>query len=104
MRKFCLVGVLLLTLPAAAKAESCKDMFNGFADQMDRLATVFDKMKTDREVCAFSRSTAIPTQRRIVARIEAAHCPNSAGMLVHARESLQRAIASTAETCRKAGM
>jgi hypothetical protein len=104
MRKFCLIGVLLLALPAVAQADPCKDMFNGMADEMDKMAAAYDTMTTDRQICAYGRSTAIPTRQRIVAKIEASGCPNSGGQLQMMRESLRKSVANTGEACRKAGM
>ena len=37
MREICLGAVLLLTLFAAAQADSCKNIFNGFADDTTSL-------------------------------------------------------------------
>jgi hypothetical protein len=104
MRKFCLATIVLIALPAVAQAESCKEMFNGFAADMDRLAAAYEKMTTDREMCIYGRNTAIPTRRRVVDKIEASHCPNTAAMLQFSRDRMRETIATTDGACRKAGM
>ena len=104
MRIIRLAAVLLIMLPAAAQADSCNDMFNGFGADMDKLAAAYERMTTNREMCTYGRDNAIPTRRRIVNQIVASHCPNTAGPLKYSRDRLQQDIASTEDACRKAGM
>ncbi len=103
MRNSLVAGLLLLVCPVSVNAsEFCPDMFKGFADQMDRIASSYDHMKTDQEVCDFGRNTA----RKILATVQANQrkCNNGPGAVKFAQDSLQGWLSKTDEACRKAGM
>jgi hypothetical protein len=96
-----------MLLPAAADAsEACAAMFDRFADELDRIAASYDRMKTDREVCAFGRDTDIPTRRKILGEVEAnrGKCASGPAALNMARTQLEKAISETEVVCRRAGM
>ena len=107
MRKFLLIGVLLLTCPFAAQASDyCADVFDGFAAEMDRIAAAYDKMTTTRDVCTYGRNTTIPTVKRILATTESiqGRCRNGAGAVKFARDNMQKWATRVSQDCRKAGM
>jgi len=81
-------------------------MFDRFADELDRIAASYDRIKTDREVCTFGRDTDIPARRRILGEVEAnrSKCASGPAALNMARTQLQKAISDTEAVCRRAGM
>ena len=107
-------AVLLLFLISsicvrADASEFCDKMFNGFADEMDRIADSYDRMtaekKSLKEVCNFSRSIDIPTSKRILATAEAnqSKCDNGAAAVKFARETLQKTVSKIDRQCGAAG-
>ena len=108
--KAALVLVLMVTLLVRADAsEYCDKMFNGFADEMDKIADSYDRMtaehKSVQEVCDFSSSTAIPARKRILATAEAnrSKCDNGASAVKFAQETLQKAVSDFNRQCGAAG-
>ena len=107
MRNFWTACFLLCAFPLGANASDfCATMFDGFAAEMEEIASSYDRMKTDDEVCRFGRGTDIPARKRILATVEAnqSKCKNGAAAVNFARESLQNAVSQTNEACRKAGL
>lgn len=113
MRSSWKAGILLVLISSlwvrAEASEFCDKMFNGFADEMDQIARSYDRMADDRkslkEVCDYSRGTAIPARKRILATAQAnqSKCENGAAAVKFARDTLQKAVSDFDRQCGAAG-
>lgn len=83
--------------------DDCVKAFKQFAAELKSIATAYDKM-TDSEACAYMRNKHIPTQRKILAWVEANHTACRAGpeALQEARKQLQDTISREQKQCHPA--
>jgi hypothetical protein len=105
-----LLFVLSLSISVQASAtDYCADIISGFADAENELAKSYDRMSADhktlQEVCNFTRDTAIPTRKRILAKIieNQSRCDFGGAEIKFAQENVRRTISDFQRDCGAAG-
>jgi hypothetical protein len=101
-----LLGAGIIASANARAGDFCKDTYNGFGDELDRLADRVEKIKETAELCRFMRSTSLPVYQSIAdrARSMVKRCERGDEMAAFAQSTLEREKARTSEICAKAGM
>jgi hypothetical protein len=100
-----LAGVLLLAFvnEAGAASQFCKNLHNGFHDELDKVVKEFRRMAgenpTKAQVCDFETNALLPLNRSILARAEKTRDECGEAAVSLARTQLQNTEAEHAADC-----
>jgi hypothetical protein len=104
---FGVLAASAIGLPPAARAQAdCAWMFNRIAAQLNDVADRYDRIHNPRELCRFSRETALPLRKAILDEVEASRnrCRDGAWAVRMARQHYDEGVSRMQDVCRRAGM